>query len=440
MSKYNPEIEAYTNLLMKCVKDDDFFDEGLVTYLLNYKREIIEGYYFKQKESYGVIKSNLWGYIKNQTNEKKKAKWAQILNKNIDEPINYEYLKFNFYDRERTDRKVEYKPLYFRDNGKNDKYLEVSEEFLNIVDEKYDEKGPSININKLNETELKLIMNDCFNDNNINRYGRLSKRPGFSDLVERMKNHLINNYEEIEQLSQLSKKSFLRSIAMGNNLINYAFQSIRGKEREEFIQKHNLEEKLLTYMRYKSINKSYLIDCLYDYKDKQFWMKELNCFSKDKSRLSIKNMIADIIKISTTIENMYLTQTISNVVDLKKYKYYSEENEYSGIEKYKRIGDILNFFKEEIKSTMNYKEEMEKLMIVAIGSESEQLYHITKTFMQNEDGYQEDMDFKNVLYKKVVEVKGEFLLKMKQKEVEQLNEKLNTKLVEKGIKEKTLKI
>ena len=106
MKIHNQEIEAYTNLLMKCVSDNDYFDEGLVQYLLNYKRDIIEGYYFLQKESFGVTKSNLWGYIKSK-NYKDIAtieKWANILNIDINEKATYQYLKFNFYDRDKKDR------------------------------------------------------------------------------------------------------------------------------------------------------------------------------------------------------------------------------------------------------------------------------------------------------------------------------------------------
>lgn len=441
MSKYNPEIEAYTNLLMQCVDDDNLFDEGLVNYLLNYKRDIIEGYYFKQRENYGVIKTNLWGYVKNKNGEKKKNKWAKLLNKDINEPIKYEYLKFNFEDRDKKDRKVEYKPLFFREYGKNDQYLEVGEEFLKIVQNNYkNENQEQIKVENLNDIEIKLIINDCLNDSNINRFNRLSKVPGYIDLVLKIKEFLVNNFEEIETLAKSDKKGFLRLISMGDDTINCAFQSIRGKQREDFIQKYNLEDKLLTYMRYKDISKDYFIDCLYDYKDKQFWINELNCFSKDKSILSIKDMIKDIIKISTLIEKMYETQNIPNVIDLKKYTYYNEDNPHSGVEKYQRMSKILNFFKDDIKHATNYKEEMEKLMIVAIGSESEQLYKITKEFMKKEDGYQEDMEFKNVLYQKVIEAKSDFLRKMKKQEAEEMNEKLNSKYLDKGIKEKKIKI
>lgn len=443
MSKYNPEIEAYTNLLMKCVNDDDFFDEGLVNYLLNYKREIIEGYYFKKKESHGVVKSNLWGYIKSNTYIKKQEKWAKLLNKDINSPIKYEYLKFNFEEREKRDRKVEYKPLYFREYGKNDQYLEVGEEFLKIVRNNYKNEKDNeeqINVESLNEIEIKLIINDCLNDTNIDKYNRLRNIPGYNDLLVRIKNHIIDNYEDMEQLANESKKSLLRLIAMGNSTINEAFQSITSREREQFIEKHNLEEKLLTYMRYKDINKNYLINSIQDYKDKNFWMRTLKCFSEDKSVLSIFNMLQDVIKVSSPVEDMYKTGNIPSFIKLENYNYYTNVDEYAGVENYERITKLLNFFKEDIKNASNYKEEMEKLMILAIGSESEQLYKISKVFMTKEDGYQEDMDFQSVLYKKVIEAKSEFVRKMKKQEVKEFNEKLENKLLAKGIKEKTLKI
>lgn len=438
--EYNQEIEAYTKLLMKCVTEDDFFDEGLVNYLLNYKKEIIEGYYFKQREYYGVIKSNLWGYIKNNANDIKKEKWAKILNVDVNTPVTYQYLKFNFYDREKRDRHSEYKPLFFKEYGKTDHYLEVSEDFLIITEDSYKEIKRELQVEKLSDIEIKLIINDCLNDSNINRYSRLEKIPGFEKLIYRLKDFLINNYEEIETLGKEDKKAFLRLISTGNNLINIAFQSIEGKEREDFVQKNKLEEKLLTYMRYKNINKDYFIDCLYNYKNKDYWIQTLNCYSKSKNKFNISNAIKDIISISSTIETMYETKTYNTGLNWKKYNYYTIIDEGYNNSKYERIEKILQFFKNELKNSSNYKEEMEKLIIVAIGKENKELYKIIKNFMKKENGYQEDMDFYNPIYKKVIEEQKEFMNKMREEEIEEFNEKLETNLVEKGVKSKPNKI
>lgn len=438
--EYNQEIEAYTKLLMKCVTEEDFFDEGLVHYLLNYKKEIIEGYYFKQREYYGVIKSNLWGYVKNNANDAKKEKWAKILNIDINEPAKYQYLKFNFYEREKRDRNTEYKPLFFKGYGKTDNYLEVSEEFLRITKDHYGENKTPIQVNELSETEMKLIINDCLNDSNVNTYGRLEKIAGFDKLIDRIKNFLINHFEEIESLAKEDKKGFLRLISMGNNLINESFQSIEGKEREEFIEKHKLEEKLLTYMRYKNINKDFFIECLYNYKNKDFWLKTLNCYAKSKNRFSVSDAIKDIILISNSLEDMFESKTYNQSINWKKFNYYTIVDEEYDNKKYERIGKILNFFKEELKNAVNYKEEMEKLMLVAIGKENKELYKIVKNFMRKENGYQEDMEFNHPVFKKVCEEQQDFLRKMKEEEIEEFNEKLENKLIAKEIKSKPNKI
>lgn len=433
------EIEAYTKLLMKCVSDEEYFDESLIKYLLNYKREIIEGYYFIKRETYGVIKSNLWGYIKSQkyNNEKKIEKWAKILNKEVNEKATYKYIKFNFYDREKRDRKAEYKPFYFKSYGKTDQYIEVSEEFLNITENnRYDIK---IDASNLNENEIKLIMNDVINDSNVNGHGRLENKEGIEGLISKIKEHIVSNYEELEKIAKEDKKSILRVIAMGDNILNSAFQSIQGKERDEMINKYKLEEKYLMYMRYKDISKSFLVHSLYEYKDKEFWIKEFNCYSKKENIFSVREAIKDFIQIGSRIDEMYETKK-HNISNWKQVKFITEVDSYWSNEKSNRILNIINFFKEELKNSKNYKEEMEKLMIVAIIDKSEKLYFTIKDFMSKENGDKEDMDFKHPIYKEVSKVNSDFIITMKKKEIEKLNKKLSEKLEPKGNKEKKLKI
>lgn len=436
MKEYNQEIESYTKLLMKCVLDNDFFDEGLITYLLNYKRDIIEGQNFISRENFGVIKSNLWGYIKNKVKDSDIEKWAILLNKDIKEEVIYHYLKFNFCDKDKRDRRMEYKPLYFKEYGKRDQYVEVSKDFLNIVQIDYSEK--KINPEKLTETELKLIMNDLINDNNIN-VQRLIRKENHEQLIVKIKDYIIENYEEMEKLAKEDKKSLIRIIAMGNEIINEAFQSIQGKEREKFISKYQIEDKVFTYMRYKDINKDYVVNMVTGYKDKEFWIKEFKCYNKKENKFYIKNAIKDFIIIDLRLEEMYETQNHKiNDWNNQKLSIPIDTSFYG--KKYERILDILKFFKEELKSSANYKQEMEKLMIIAIVEENEYLFKSVKTFMKDENDNQEDMDFKNGIYKEVYNVKKDFLEKMKKREIKEFKERLSVKLEEKGIKNKKMKI
>lgn len=436
MKEYNQEIEAYTKLLMKCVSDNDFFDEGLVTYLLNYKREIIEGQNFISRESFGVIKSNLWGYIKNEVKESDIEKWAILLNKDIKEEAIYYYLKFNFCDRDKKERRTEYKPLYFKGYGKSDHYIEVSKDFLNIVQMDYSEK--KLNPEKLTETELKLIINDLINDNNIN-VQQVIKKENHEQLIVRIKDYIIENYEEMEKLAKTDKKSLVRLIAMGSEVINEAFQSIRGKEREDFISKYQIEDKVFTYMRYKDINKDYLVNMITGYKDKEFWIKEFKCYNKKENNFSVRNAIKDFMLIGRRLDEMYETQS-HKINDWTNQKLTIPIDTSFYGKKYERILDVLNFFKEELKGAVNYREEMEKLMIIAIVEENEYLFKNVKTFMKDEKGNQEDMNFTNGIYKEVEKVKKDFLDKMKKREIKDLNDKLSLKLEEKGVKDKKMKI
>lgn len=439
MKEHNQEIEAYTKLLMKCVSDNDYFDEGLVNYLINYKKDIIEGYYFIKRENYGVVKSNLWGYIKNQKYKNKEniEKWAKILNKDINEKATYQYLKFNFYDRDKKDRRAQYKPFYFKGYGTTDNYLEVSEDFLDITQSSY--YGIPINAKDLTKNELKLIINDLINDSNINGNSRLNNSLGIDILIERVKDFIIENFEEMESIAKEDKKSLLRVIAMGDNIINAAFQSIQGKQRDEMVEKYKLEEKYLTYMRYKDISKRFLVYSLSNYQDKDFWIKELKCYSKKTNTFHITEAIKDFIQIGSRIHEIYETQT-HKISNWNNARFITEVDGYWKKEKENSILDALNFFKSELKGAINYKEEMEKLMIVAIVDKNENLYFTIKDFMIKENGDQEDMNFKTAIYKEVVKEREEFLTQMKEKEIKELNKKLSEKLEEKGIKEKKFKI
>lgn len=432
------EMEVYTKIIMKCVVDYDFSDEEFIKYLLNYKKEIIEGCNFKQREYYGVIKSDLWGYIKNNTNENSREKWGKILGKKINEPGKYEYLKFKYYDREKNERKLEYKPLFFKEEIKKNQYIEISEEFLKISDDNKNAEG--INIKKLSENEIKLIINDCLNDSNINRYRKLEKISNFEELVERIKNYLVNNVKEIEILAKEEKKGFLRLISTGNSLINKAFQSIKGKEREEFIEKNELEENLMTYMRYKNISKNFFIECLYNYKDKNFWIKKLGCYSTIKNEFYIENAIKDIIFITNGVNNIYESEEYRKEINWDQYKYYTEIDSMISDNKYERIGKILDFFKEEIKNSNNYHKEIEKLMLVAVGKKNQELYKVIKNFITDENGKEEKIEMKNAVFKSICEKREDFFIKWREEEKKQLNEKLKNNLIEKGVKDKKNKI
>lgn len=436
MKEKNQEIEAYTKLLMKCVTEKDCFDESLVSYLLNYKRELIEGDTFIKRESSGVTKGNLWGYIKNESKTQDLEKWAKLLNKDINDEPSYQYIKFNFHDYEKRKRNAKYKPLYFKGYGTSDHYVEVSQYFLNIVQEDYEVK--KINPEKLSETELKLIINDLLHDNNI-RDHFLSRKENYNQLIDKLSNYIVENYEEMEKLAKDDKKSIIRMIAMGDNTINHAFQNIQGEKRDNFIKQYDLEEKYLTYMRYTDIGKDFLIHFIYTYKDKDFWIKELNCYSKKENTFSIRNAIKDLMTMSNGIDYMYETGT-HKIHDWNTAKFTTQVDTNLYGNKYQRVLQILEFFKEELKGATNYKEEMEKLMIVAIADKNEHLFKTVKKFMQKENGYQEEMIFNNIIYKEVSNAQKDFMLEMKKKEVKELNDKLSNKLEEKGIKEKKLKI
>lgn len=433
MKEYNKETEAYTNLLMKCVSDSDFFDESLVKYLLNYKRDIIDGYHFYDRKPFGVVKSDLWGYVKSKSNNDDITKWAILLNKDLKKEPVYQYLKFNFSDREKRDKKAEYKPLYFKGYGKTERYLEVSPELLKVTTEFSKEK--IIYPENLSEIEMKLIINDLLNDNNIH-YSTIIRKENHEKLINKIKDFIINNYEEMENLAKEDKKSIIRLIGMGNNIIKIAFQSIVGEERENFLKKHNLEEKYITYMRYKDVDLDFLVECIETYKDKNFWIKNLNCYCKKENTFSIKNAIKDILIIKPIL---YENQSY-NMLNFYKGGLIKLVDESIYGEKYKIILNILNFFKEELKGASNYKEEMEKFIIAAIIEKNHYLYKTIKKFMIKENGYQEDMDFKSPLYIEVVNKNEGFLNEIKEEDIKELNNKLLEKLEEKNQKMKKMKI
>lgn len=181
-------------------------------------------------------------------------------------------------------------------------------------------------------------------------------------------------------------------------------------------------------MRYKSISRDYFVDMLHSYKNKEFWIKDLKCYNKEKNEFYIKESIKDIIEISDTLNFVYRDMTKFNQYTTKiKYEYvegaYGSKNE--------KIMRVIKFFKEELKSASNYKEEIEKLMILAIWNENSEIYNLVKEIRKDEKGDMDNIELNHPLLKQVSSIKNEFLLKMKKEESAELKEKLEGKLMEK---------
>lgn len=413
-------LEGYAKILMQCVLETSDYDDSLIKYLLNYKKEVLNNCIFYEREVFGVIKTNFWGYIKKNCNEENVKKWAKLLEKDINEVVTYQYLKFNFSDNKKRNLKTAYDPLYFNNYGKTDTYTEVSENFINTIKKNFSIKNYVINVEDLNEVEMRFIINDCLNDNNLDSYIKLNETE--EKMVIKLKYFIIDNYEEMELLARKKKKSVIKLISNGNNLINKAFQSIAGKERKDFIEKYNTEEKFITYIRQKDISTHYLIDMLHNYKDKDFWIKIFECYDKKTNIFSIKNVLKDFFEINDNLEQIHdLNKPKTNINLINNLKLFKKYKEYTHIE---HISQILTYFKEEIKNSNNYKQEMEKLLIISIQDENEKLYKLCNNFMCKDNGYKEDMNFKNYFYLQVFENKKLFLEKMKKLEITEMKEKM----------------
>lgn len=413
------EIEAYTTLLMKCVSDINCFDEGLINYLINYKSDIIEKENFKKRENGLVICSDLWGYIKTNTSESYKEKWSKILKKDINDSGKFLYLKFNFNDYDKRNKKIKYDPLF---EQSKEKYHRVSEDFLHLISNSSVIRENEIDAKKLTEIELQLIINDLLNDNNLN-YVKFEKQ---ESLIKVLQNYIISNFREMNELSnEKKKKGLLRTFSLGNNTINYIFQTIDKEDRNNLIEKYNIEDKLLGYMRYKVINKDYFLDLLSTYKDKNFWIKNLNCYDKVKNEFSIQNAIRDIIDINKSLDFYYKDSTKFNEFSTKiTYEY--TEGDYGN--KNEKIMGVIKFFEKELKGAINYKEEIEKMMILAIWNESRELYKLANEIRKDEKGNIENIELNHPLLKKIYKIKENFMLEMKKEESKELKDKIEKKL------------
>jgi len=218
---------------------------------------------------------------------------------------------------------------------------------------------------------------------------------------------------------------------LGNNTINYIFQTIDKEDRNNLIEKYNIEDKLLGYMRYKVINKDYFLDLLSTYKDKNFWIKNLNCYDKVKNEFSIQNAIRDIIDINKSLDFYYKDSTKFNEFS-SKIEYEYTEGSYGS--KNEKIMEVIKFFEKELKSAKNYKEEIEKILILAIWNESRELYKLVNEIRRDETGNIDNIKLNHPLLNKVYKVKEKFILEMKKEESKELKEKIESKLESKDDK------
>ena len=224
-----------TRLLMGCIYNPDLMDEPLLKYMLENKEEMIDDFCCVSEDRYGVTKNNLWSKIKSEANKGGQSlakvtitKWAKILNKDVNEKALYKYSKTKFYNKKKNDEEA-YVPFFFSENQGD--FLDVSEDFFAIT------RHQIFNVIKpesLSNTEMKLIINDLLNDDNVNDYV-LMRCENYTELVETIKNFIINNCEEMLGIAKRQKKSLLKLIANGSIVLNDAIQSIQGEELDVFL-------------------------------------------------------------------------------------------------------------------------------------------------------------------------------------------------------------
>ena len=429
--EYNKEKEAYINLLKKCVTDSDFFDEGLVKYLLEYKKEYIYDTNFIDWKGGSIIYTDLWGYIK--TKEKKEdniIKWSKLLNKEIHDNGIYKYLKFRFSDYSKIDQ--EYKPFYFKEEKDKDIKMEVSLNFLNIVGVT---ENNNYKIEKLTETEHKLLFNELLYDNPIKSYIRIEQKEGYDNFFQDFQEFIIDNFEIMIKIAneKSSKNSILRLLSQSCYLLENIFQEIPKKELEKIINNNNYEDKFLTYINYKNVSTSFYVHALLNYKNKDFWKKWSKC-EKDNN-FSILNAIKPIIDFKN-LDKIYKDINPKNLTNGIGYEY--GDNSTDSDRKTKDIMNVLNYYKEEIKKSDNYKEELEKLVIFSMDKENKELYKQVRNFVR--ENIDKDIIYESVKYKNLILTKDKFLEKIKEEDIMELNGKLSEDLKEKQLKEKKHKI
>lgn len=152
-----------------------------------------------------------------------KRSGGDILSKNIEDEGKFLYLKFNFHDQDKRNKRVNYEPLF----NLKEKYHRVSESFINLVTNSYKIRDVELKSENFKEVEIELIMNDLLNDDNLNHV-RFEKQ---QSLIKVLQKYIVNNFEELNQKSMKNKnKNFLRLLSLGNNAINYIFQTIEKKK------------------------------------------------------------------------------------------------------------------------------------------------------------------------------------------------------------------
>lgn len=413
---------SYIELIKHCIFNTKNLDESLVKYILDFNPSIRNDLCFIDKERYIIVKTDIWGYINIHSTSEEKEFWAKLLNKKMDTPRSYQVKKIGYHN---YDKKTPFKPGYFLNEETT-----VSENFLALISF----GKAKVKVNELTTNDKKALINEFLTDDTLYyTIDRLSDEDKEIFMGE-MKKFLIENFEDLSNYAKIGKKHVLRMIAQGDHNINSIFFSLNREELNLLVEKYNLEDKLLTYMRYKDISKGYFIYLLDNYKDKEFWLKELDCYDKKTNEFNALNAISEIIRAYrdlTTIDPVKIHE------DTKTENFFERvDTNYSNV--HKRIMAVLDYFSEDLKHSSNYKKEMEKLFILSLFMKDKEFYLNLKEFAF--ENKVEISEFKTPVFKQALKISEKFIESIKKEEIKRLERKLQENLKENTNKTNKLKI
>lgn len=413
---------SYIELIKHCVFNTKNLDESLVKYILDFNPSIRNDLCFIDQERYITVKTDIWGYINIHTTTEEKELWSKLLNKTQDDPRTYQVKKIGYHN---YDKKPPFKPGYFLNE-----YTTVSENFLALISF----GKVKVKINELTTNDKKAFINEFLTDDTL--YYTIDRLPEEDKefFIHEMKKFLIENFQDLSDYAKKEKKHVLRMIAQGDYNINNIFSSLNREELCALVQQYNLEDKLLTYMRYKDISKSYFIYLLNNYKDKDFWLKELNCYDKKTGEFDALSAISEIIRVYRDLTTIDPTKIHS---ETKTENFFERvDTNYSNV--HNRIMEVLDYFSEDLKQSPNYKKEMEKLFILSLLMKNKEFYlNLKELAFENKI---EISEFKTPVFKQTLKISEKFLESIKKEEIKRLERKLQENLKENTNKTPKLKI